>query len=238
MTTQKNAILAGAIGLAAFFLATVAAPAYAIDVQTPLLNSEDVNATTTVNEQVEIALDGSSDVLLLDGFWYSITQQPTNGTLSDFNAGDGMVTYTPDTGFVGLDSFQYEVIKKLNIVVTFFFHSKPDGTVYVNVNSPICTDGYELNEAGNECVAIPPKQSSNFTVVNMAMPAFMVIKDNIPESTTGVSLYDVTNGPLGGNLMTAMRLATMGGVEWSSLTEGQQIWMIENINALVEASGN
>ena len=46
--------------------------------------------------------DGNGDVLSLDGFI-----QPTNGTLLD--NGDGTLTYTPNAGFEGVDTFTYTV---------------------------------------------------------------------------------------------------------------------------------
>ena len=40
---------------------------------------------------------------------YSITTQPTQGTLSQLNATTGTVVYTPNSGATGTDSFQYVV---------------------------------------------------------------------------------------------------------------------------------
>ncbi len=39
---------------------------------------------------------------------YQIVSQPKHGTLSDFNASTGTVTYTPDPGYFGTDVFTYE----------------------------------------------------------------------------------------------------------------------------------
>jgi cyclophilin family peptidyl-prolyl cis-trans isomerase len=40
---------------------------------------------------------------------YAITAQPTHGTMSNFNASNGSLTYTPDPDFQGDDSFQFTV---------------------------------------------------------------------------------------------------------------------------------
>lgn len=41
---------------------------------------------------------------------FSINTNPTNGTLTGFNASTGSVTYTPNTGYVGTDSFIYNIL--------------------------------------------------------------------------------------------------------------------------------
>ena len=40
---------------------------------------------------------------------YSLVSDPSHGTVTDFNASTGTFTYTPDPGYVGTDTFQYEV---------------------------------------------------------------------------------------------------------------------------------
>ena len=60
---------------------------------------------------------GGSDRTLLENDWdpqgaslsASVVGQPAHGALSNFNAGTGTFTYTPDTDFAGFDSFTYEV---------------------------------------------------------------------------------------------------------------------------------
>jgi uncharacterized repeat protein (TIGR01451 family) len=67
----------------------------------------DDTATTNVNTPVTISvLTNDSDV---DGDSLSVTgaSDPANGSVVNNN--DGTVTYTPDTGFVGQDSFTYTV---------------------------------------------------------------------------------------------------------------------------------
>ena len=39
---------------------------------------------------------------------YSLVSDPTHGTVTHFNAATGTFTYTPDPGYTGSDSFQYE----------------------------------------------------------------------------------------------------------------------------------
>jgi cyclophilin family peptidyl-prolyl cis-trans isomerase len=40
---------------------------------------------------------------------YQLTSQPAHGTISQFNANTGTLVYTPNSGYVGPDTFQYKV---------------------------------------------------------------------------------------------------------------------------------
>ena len=64
--------------------------------------------TYTVNTPQTIQLQGSS-ANSGQPLTYAITTQPTHGTISNFNATTGTLTYTPNPGFQGNDSFQFTV---------------------------------------------------------------------------------------------------------------------------------
>jgi hypothetical protein len=66
---------------------------------------------------------------------FAIVTQPTNGTLSNFNPATGAYTYTPQLGFIGLDSFQYQITDAIGCVSNI-------GTITVDVVSccPVSTD--------------------------------------------------------------------------------------------------
>jgi len=59
----------------------------------------------------------TSDTTLLDNDWdpegdsltASVVDSPDNGSISNFSGSDGTFTYTPDTSYVGFDSFTYKV---------------------------------------------------------------------------------------------------------------------------------
>jgi hypothetical protein len=66
---------------------------------------EDVAVSTTPGTPVEVPLtctDENNNPLTL-----SIASQPANGTLGPINQGRGTVTYTPNAGFTGTDSFTF-----------------------------------------------------------------------------------------------------------------------------------
>ncbi|MBI2480562.1 MAG: cadherin-like domain-containing protein [Planctomycetia bacterium] len=59
----------------------------------------------------------TSEMTLLDNDWdpegdsltASVVDSPANGSVSNFSGSDGTFTYTPDTSYVGFDSFTYKV---------------------------------------------------------------------------------------------------------------------------------
>lgn len=68
----------------------------------------DVTAVTATGNATQIRLAGNS-ANTDQGLVYSITSQPANGTLSMLDDRNGVVSYTPNAGFVGSDTFQYQV---------------------------------------------------------------------------------------------------------------------------------
>ena len=72
----------------------------------PTTASTSVNNPTTVTlaGQGTFPVSGSSQALT-----YSLVSQPTDGTITNFNATTGTLTYTPKAGFTGTDTFQYKV---------------------------------------------------------------------------------------------------------------------------------
>jgi hypothetical protein len=77
----------------------------------PVANAQGV--TTPENVAEAITLTGNdSDPLPgeTQALTFAITSQPLHGTLTGFNMTTGAVTYTPDAGYVGSDSFNFRVI--------------------------------------------------------------------------------------------------------------------------------
>ena len=74
-------------------------------VGTPTATAETI--TTTENTADPITLTGTDPDSPALALTYAITTQPTDGTLSNFNSATGAVTYTPNAGYVGPDSFAF-----------------------------------------------------------------------------------------------------------------------------------
>lgn len=64
---------------------------------------------------------------------FSIVTQPTHGTITSFNPATGAFTYTPNVGYVGPDSFQFQVTDSSVLVCTSNI-----GTIALTINN-CCT---------------------------------------------------------------------------------------------------
>ncbi len=75
--------------------------------------ANDVSATTQVNAATTVQLSGQSgfpDPTTPATLSYKILSQPAHGTISNFDATAGTLTYTPNTNFFGPDTFTYQVL--------------------------------------------------------------------------------------------------------------------------------
>ena len=68
----------------------------------------DQSASTTMDKPIDITLEGS-DPDKNDNLNAKIITPPTHGTLSNINQDTGVVTYIPNSGFIGTDSFTFKV---------------------------------------------------------------------------------------------------------------------------------
>ncbi len=69
-----------------------------------------VAAAAYDNVATQVQLSGQStypDTTVSAPLTYDLISQPSHGTISNFNGLTGTVTYTPDPGYLGADSFQY-----------------------------------------------------------------------------------------------------------------------------------
>jgi hypothetical protein len=66
-----------------------------------------------------------------------------------------------------------------------------------------------------------------------AIGSKLTIPELVPESQTGLSLYEAVTGPLGFNIWYLMYAL---GDDWNSLSEGQMVWLLENFHTLVSGA--
>ena len=72
-----------------------------------------VSSTAQFNTPVAVQLSGQSGVPNPSPpptLSYKLLSQPAHGTISNFSASSGTLTYTPDANYSGPDAFQYEVL--------------------------------------------------------------------------------------------------------------------------------
>jgi cyclophilin family peptidyl-prolyl cis-trans isomerase len=72
----------------------------------PVATSAIVNNPTTVQLNGQSGYPSTSASVKLT---YQLVSQPTHGTITNFNASTGSLTYTPQNNFLGSDTFQYTV---------------------------------------------------------------------------------------------------------------------------------
>ena len=76
----------------------------------PYANS--VSATAYENLPMQIQLSGQNtypDNTAKPSLDYTLTSLPSHGSVTNFNASTGTFTYTPDSGYLGNDTFDYQV---------------------------------------------------------------------------------------------------------------------------------
>lgn len=169
--------------------------------------------TNSKTRTVQIQLTGSAHGNTTAPITFSLDQGPTFGAIDSFNEATGLVIYTPNMGYVGQDSF------------TFNAHDATNSTWCCDTTGTITID-VEAGKGG----------AAKRIIADIAGQAIAEL-DVIPESTSGLSLYEATIGPLGFNLMSAMRATTAAGLDWNSLTEQQQIWLLEHFNEFLMPKG-
>ena len=72
-----------------------------------------VSSTAQFNAPVTVQLSGQSgfpDATTPPTLSFKILSQPAHGTISNFNATSGTLTYTPNANYSGPDTFQYQVL--------------------------------------------------------------------------------------------------------------------------------
>jgi cyclophilin family peptidyl-prolyl cis-trans isomerase len=76
----------------------------------PYANPTNVTAFEGNAQQIQLAGQNTyPDTTQTVPLTYSLVSQPAHGTISNFNASTGTLTYTPTSGFLGTDTFQYKV---------------------------------------------------------------------------------------------------------------------------------
>lgn len=171
---------------------------------------------TSVDTPVLIQLEGSA--LGGGSFAYWIYEMPGHGTLIDFDGQAGTLTFTPDSGFTGTDTFRFKVVNET--------HYSDDATVTVTVSENVEDERNSETGGKNWMGAIMFRDGLLAKDLNV---------DTIPESDNGIRLYDVMQGPLGMVLADVADgfVLAYGEKAWGELTDAQKIWLLENFYEIV-----
>jgi hypothetical protein len=148
-------------------------------------------------------------------FNYQVSVYPKNGTLI-LSPESGMITYTPNPGFTGIDSFKYKIVSSLN---SNWYSAKATVTAVVGEPwSPYC--GAKLTPIG---LAAYMKDSS------LGVPA------NSPEIIGTTNIEPIKATPYGKMAYTNAKIAVeLSGQSWWALDLGQKAFLIEQYCNLLD----
>lgn len=148
-------------------------------------------------------------------FNYQVSVYPKNGTLI-LSPESGMITYTPNPGFTGIDSFKYKIVSSLN---SNWYSAKATVTAVVGEPwSPYC--GAKLTPIG---LAAYMKDSS------LGVPA------NSPEIIGTTNIEPIKATPYGKMAYTNAKIAVeLSGQSWWALDLGQKAFLMEQYCNLLD----
>jgi cyclophilin family peptidyl-prolyl cis-trans isomerase len=124
-------------------------------------------ATVAQNGSGQVQLNGQSgypDTTTPGTLKYALLSQPTHGTISNFNATTGTFTYTPNKGYIGSDSLNYQVTATGTQPTPATTVSNP-GLVSIVVGAE---DTGDVQIIGQALVVQPPPQFHGKNVIHVS----------------------------------------------------------------------
>lgn len=147
-------------------------------------------------------------------FRYEVTSNPKNGIALDANS--GKMTYSPNVGFTGIDSFKYRIVSTIN---SNWFSSQ--ATVKMVVGEPwnaFC--GSDLSPIG---------LSTYMKNKSLGLPA------NTPEIYGTTNIEPMKATPYGKMAYTNAKIAVeLSGRSWWALDLGQKAFLMEHYCNLLD----
>jgi hypothetical protein len=126
-------------------------------------------ATVSQGQSTTVSLSGASgypDTTVTPTLTYSLLSQPTNGTVTNFNAATGTFTYTPKPGFTGTDTFTYDVSQDPPT-------SSSTGTTLV-VTGPNGTPAVTTSNAGTVNITVAPQAPVDTGAVRVVSTVLLI----------------------------------------------------------------
>lgn len=171
------------------------------------LVAQSLQTFTLASEPTTIQLVGSGNY---NDWHYVVQNAPTHGTIVAFNNVTGQALYQPNSGFTGIDSFTYKLVKNSN------------------------TAWYSMPATVKVAVVLPWEQYYNAKITPTMMASY--IKNNSLSASTAPEIPGVTNiEPYKSTPEGAVRYANvkasweLSGQSWWSLTLGQKQWLMEQL---------
>jgi Bacterial Ig domain len=178
-------------------------------------------SSTTVTLQGQAGYPNTSNAGTLT---YSLVSQPSHGTVTDFNAATGTFVYTPQAGYSGADSIQYEVNE-----------DGPAPPVGVNQNTDQTLYGpatTTTSDAATVTITVTPKPTSPSPTPTSTSPSPTSTSPSPTPSPTSTSpplvtlmrVEDVTNRK---HQVTEVTLTFSGSVDPASAASTATYQLIE-----------
>ncbi len=142
----------------------------------PPTAKQSVTITTEANKPMAISLEGS-DPDKDDKLSFAISSAPSNAAIAAFDKTAGTLTYIPNNGFTGKDSFKYKVIDSSGA-------ESNEATVVVNVGKPTTTTtaAEEEEEEGKKTVEEPAAAQTALTNISKAVEDRLKLRQEIIDS--------------------------------------------------------
>ena len=183
----------------------------------------DQNLTTRENSPINFTLKGNDTVQIPIRF--SVKDSPQDGNLTSFNSKTGEVTYTPNAGFIGNDSFGFLVADNNNkmsnigsvyITVTAASHAVPlstyeNGTYGVHIQYPSNWSVQGSNDTGDQInvVTFFSPTSGSVTIFTQKFQNSTIDSNNYADSA--LESYDNSTNFPGFNLIQLKKDSTVFG---------------------------
>ena len=151
----------------------------------PLANP--TTAATSADTATAVTLNGAGTFPVsgvAQDLSYSLVSQPAHGTVTNFNASTGTLTYTPDPGYTGSDTFQYDVTSSGPNTSALAVTSEP-GTVTVTVGASAPVDTGAVRVVGNTLIVTPvPKVGHHTNYIDVIQ-----VPSTATSSTPAIQVY-------------------------------------------------
>jgi cyclophilin family peptidyl-prolyl cis-trans isomerase len=129
----------------------------------PLANP--TTATTSADTSTSVTLNGAGTFPVsgvAQDLTYTLLSQPAHGTITNFNSATGTLTYTPAPGYMGPDTFQYDVTSAgPNTTAPAATSNTGTVTVTVGAAAPVVTGAVQL--VGNTLLITPVPHAGHVT---------------------------------------------------------------------------
>ncbi|MBK8564660.1 MAG: cadherin-like domain-containing protein [Saprospiraceae bacterium] len=170
----------------------------------PPIAVDDVDTTGIATPITVSVLANDSDPnnnILTNSLTTSGTQQPSNGSIT-VNTTNGTITYTPQAGFTGIDSFEYIICDATSLCDT--------AMVTIYVFNEDCSNG--IDDDGDGLIDCNDPDCSNFTNGGSIIGNESLCGAYDPTEITSFSL---PSGGIGGGIEYRWELSTNGGATWT-----------------------